>query len=121
VGGASRASYGVDFVEDRPGAAEDCDGHGEEPGEVFCFRSSFLSKACQSRHSKIRVALSYSGVPHPQHFQKSAPLSTSGSHVASTAIGRTVGVAKGASVVAVRVLDCQGTGSISDTVAGLDW
>lgn len=26
-----------------------------------------------------------------------------------------------AEVVAVRVLDCNGTGSISDTVAGLDW
>lgn len=31
------------------------------------------------------------------------------------------GVAKQAHVVAVRVLDCHGSGSISDTVAGLDW
>jgi subtilisin family serine protease len=41
-----------------------------------------------------------------------------GSHVASSAIGRAVGVAKEAHVVAVRVLDCQGSGSISDFVAG---
>lgn len=80
-----------------------------------------------------------------------------GTHVAATAVGRNVGVAKEANVVAVRVLDCeacphhsqyearmrstsghlftgslhagkphtvismQGTGTISDLVAGLDW
>ncbi len=41
-----------------------------------------------------------------------------GTHVASTAAGRTVGVAKEASVVALRVLDCAGSGRISDVVAG---
>ncbi|KAG2433303.1 hypothetical protein HXX76_008369 [Chlamydomonas incerta] len=44
-----------------------------------------------------------------------------GTHVASTALGRSVGVARGAELVAVRVLDCSGSGSIADTVAGLDW
>ncbi|EIE19827.1 subtilisin-like protein, partial [Coccomyxa subellipsoidea C-169] len=44
-----------------------------------------------------------------------------GTHVASTAAGRTVGVAKEASVVALRVLDCAGSGRISDVVAALDW
>lgn len=44
-----------------------------------------------------------------------------GTHVASTAVGRSVGVAKDAKVVAVRVLDCDGSGTISDSVAGLDW
>lgn len=41
-----------------------------------------------------------------------------GTHVASTAAGRSVGVAKEASVVALRVLDCGGSGRISDVVAG---
>eukprot|EP00210_Caulerpa_lentillifera_P007903 g7544.t1 len=44
-----------------------------------------------------------------------------GTHVASTAIGRSVGIAKQANVIGVRVLDCQGSGNISTTVAGLDW
>ena len=44
-----------------------------------------------------------------------------GTHVAGTAVGRTVGIAKSAEVVAVRVLDCSGSGSVSDVVAGLDW
>lgn len=44
-----------------------------------------------------------------------------GSHVAGTAAGKGVGVAKDADIVAVRILDCNGDGSVSDTVAALDW
>lgn len=69
-GGASRAAYGYDFV-DNDDNCDDCDGHG--------------------------------------------------THVAATAIGLTVGVAKAASVVSVRILDCEGSGTISNTVAALDW
>jgi subtilisin family serine protease len=41
-----------------------------------------------------------------------------GTHVSSTAAGRSVGVAREARVMAVRVLDCDGAGSISNVVAG---
>jgi subtilisin family serine protease len=44
-----------------------------------------------------------------------------GSHVAGTAIGLQVGVAKGASVVAVKILDAQGLGTVGSTIAGLDY
>ncbi|DBA74262.1 TPA: hypothetical protein ACH3X1_011047 [Trebouxia sp. C0004] len=44
-----------------------------------------------------------------------------GTHIGSTAVGRTVGVAKEASLVAVRVLDCTGAGQVSDVVKGLEW
>ena len=44
-----------------------------------------------------------------------------GTHVAGTAAGTTYGVAKKASVVAVRVLNCQGSGSNDDLIAGIDW
>src|SRR6185295_5908626 len=35
--------------------------------------------------------------------------------------GSTYGVAKGVSLVAVRVLDCGGSGSTSGVIAGIDW
>lgn len=41
-----------------------------------------------------------------------------GTHVASTAIGRSVGIAKQAEVVAIRVLGCDSRGNVSTTVAG---
>ena len=44
-----------------------------------------------------------------------------GTHVAGTVGGSTHGVAKSASLVAVRVLDCNGDGAGSDIIAGLDW
>lgn len=44
-----------------------------------------------------------------------------GTHVASTSAGSTFGVAPGATIVPVRVLDCEGWGTTSQIVAGLDW
>ncbi|TDW92980.1 subtilisin family serine protease [Kribbella pratensis] len=44
-----------------------------------------------------------------------------GSHVAGTIAGTTYGLAKGAKVVGVRVLDCKGSGSTESVVAGIDW
>ena len=44
-----------------------------------------------------------------------------GTHVAGTVAGKAYGVAKGAKVIAVRVLNCQGSGSTSGVIAGVDW
>lgn len=44
-----------------------------------------------------------------------------GTHVSGIAAGTTTGVAKGAQLIPVRVLDCAGSGSISGVIAGLDW
>ncbi|OLR92634.1 S8 family serine peptidase [Actinokineospora bangkokensis] len=44
-----------------------------------------------------------------------------GTHVAGTVGGTTHGVAKGVSLTAVKVLDCNGDGSFAQVVAGVDW
>jgi subtilisin family serine protease len=44
-----------------------------------------------------------------------------GTHVAGTVGGATYGVAKDVKIVGVRVLDCQGSGSYSQIIAGVDW
>lgn len=44
-----------------------------------------------------------------------------GTHVAGTVGGETYGVAQDVDLVAVRVLDCQGSGSNSGVIAGVDW
>lgn len=44
-----------------------------------------------------------------------------GTHVAGTAAGSTYGVAPAASLIAVRVLDCAGAGSVSGVISGIDW
>ncbi|MFI5827661.1 S8 family peptidase [Streptomyces sp. NPDC051578] len=44
-----------------------------------------------------------------------------GTHVAGTVGGKTYGVARKTDLVAVRVLGCDGTGSYSGIIAGMDW
>ena len=44
-----------------------------------------------------------------------------GTHVAGTVAGTTYGVAKGATVIPVRVLNCDGSGSNSSVISGIDW
>jgi subtilisin family serine protease len=44
-----------------------------------------------------------------------------GTHIAATAAGVGVGIAKDARIVAVRILNCDGDGKVSDTVAALDF
>ena len=44
-----------------------------------------------------------------------------GTHVAGTVGGGSYGVAKGAKLVGVRVLDCDGSGTYSGVIAGVDW
>jgi subtilisin family serine protease len=44
-----------------------------------------------------------------------------GTHVAGTVGGTTYGIAKNVRLVAVRVLDCGGSGTTSGVIAGIDW
>lgn len=44
-----------------------------------------------------------------------------GTHVAGTVGGTNYGVAKGVSLIPVRVLDCRGSGTNSGVIAGVDW
>jgi subtilisin family serine protease len=44
-----------------------------------------------------------------------------GTHVAGTTGGTTWGVAKSVALVAIRVLDCNGSGTTSGVIAGVDW
>ena len=44
-----------------------------------------------------------------------------GTHVATTAAGTQYGIAKNATIVPVRLLDCQGSGRYSGVIASLDW
>jgi subtilisin family serine protease len=44
-----------------------------------------------------------------------------GTHVAGTVGGATYGVAKGVTLLAVRVLNCAGSGTYSGVIAGIDW
>lgn len=65
-----------------------------------------------------RVASGFSSVPGDAG---TADCNGHGTHVAGIAAGSSYGVAKAATLVPVRVLDCNGSGSASSVIAGLEW
>jgi subtilisin family serine protease len=62
-----------------------------------------------------------SGYDFVDHDTDASDCQGHGTHVAGTIGGKTYGVAKDVHLVAVRVLDCQGAGTYSQIIAGVDW
>lgn len=62
-----------------------------------------------------------SGVDEVTAGGNAADCNGHGTHVSGTVGGSTFGVARSVSLVAVRVLDCGGSGSTSGVIAGIDW
>ncbi|MGW7098977.1 S8 family peptidase [Streptomyces sp. NPDC054838] len=54
-------------------------------------------------------------------FEGSGDCNGHGTHVAGTIGGATYGVAKGVSLVSVKVANCRGSGRLSSLVNGIDW
>ncbi|MET9977657.1 S8 family peptidase [Streptomyces microflavus] len=67
-----------------------------------------------------RAAFGYDAMPDAA-TQQGADCNGHGTHVAGTVGGRTYGVAPQTSLVSVRVLDCEGEGTLSGLIAGFDW
>jgi len=62
-----------------------------------------------------------SGTDAVDNDSNAADCNGHGTHVAGTVGGSTYGVAKAVQLVAVRVLDCAGSGTTAGVVAGIDW
>ncbi|MCX5013867.1 S8 family peptidase [Streptomyces sp. NBC_00555] len=71
------------------------------------------------RHREFggRARAGYNGL----FLQTSGDCNGHGTHVAATVGGETYGVAKGVSLVSVKVADCQGSGRLSAMIGGIEW
>ncbi|MGX0886822.1 subtilisin family serine protease [Kocuria rhizophila] len=79
-----------------------------------------IDTGVRASHSEFRDRVA-SGVTSIEDGRGSNDCNGHGTHVAGTTAGSSYGVAKGANVVPVRVLGCDGTGSTTGIVAGMDW
>lgn len=110
-------TWGIDRVDQRTNAP---DGYISIAGRGQGVRIYVVDTGVRTTHQEFtgRIAQGYSAVS--DGFGVS-DCNGHGTHVASTAAGTSYGIATSATVVPVRVLDCDGSGSTSDVVAGLNW
>ncbi|KAM6305534.1 proprotein convertase subtilisin/kexin type 9 [Aegotheles albertisi] len=86
-----------------------------------------LDTSVQSTHREIQgrvLVTDFVSVPEEDgtHFHGQASRCDShGTHVAGVLGGRDAGVARGASIRSLRVLNCQGKGTVSGTLSGLEF
>ncbi|MEX8493580.1 S8 family peptidase [Sphaerotilus sp.] len=74
-----------------------------------------------SAHDEFGSRLADDGLDAIQDGRGTADCNGHGTHVAGTAAGAMSGVASGATLVPVRVMNCFGSGSVSDILLGFDW
>jgi len=80
--------------------------------------TEFTGRVGASRNFVGTTSLFSTTAPDPANW---ADCNGHGTHVAGTAAGTVYGVAKKATIHAIRVLDCQGSGSNSGVIAGVDY
>jgi subtilisin family serine protease len=116
VASQSPATWGLDRVDARSGLDDeytyDADGSG--------VNAYILDTGVNTSHEEFgsRASAGYDAIGDGQNGED---CNGHGTHVAGTVGGSTYGVAKNVDVIAVRVLDCQGSGSLSGVIDGIDW
>ena len=115
-------SWGLDRIDQRTAV-----GSGTSYTSSFGYKSSgrgatiYVADTGISAHADIAGRLSTSGYSGFADGNGTSDCNGHGTHVATTAAGTQYGVAKNATVVPIRILNCSGSGAVSGVIAGLDW
>lgn len=114
----SNPTWGLDRIDQRPNTLDNSYTYNVDGSGVTAY---IIDTGIRKSHSDFLGRVSSSYFDAFTDGQNGNDCNGHGTHVAGTVGGTTYGVAKGVSLVAVRVLDCGGSGSWSGVVAGMDW
>lgn len=114
----SGATWGIDRIDQRALPLNGTYTYAPNPG--LGVRAYVIDTGLLTTHAEFagRVATGWSAIDNTAN---ATDCNGHGTHVAGTLAGTTFGVAKAATIVPVKVLDCAGSGTTSGVIAGLDW
>jgi subtilisin family serine protease len=113
----SNPPWGLDRIDQRDLPLDQSYTYGNDGAGV---RAYIIDTGIRRTHTDLggRASIGFDAIGDGQNTND---CNGHGTHVAGTVGGATYGVAKAVSLVAVRVLNCGGSGSTSQVVAGVDW
>jgi subtilisin family serine protease len=118
VAGTQRSpDWGLDRMDQRSGTLSGTFTPTDDGSSVHAY---VIDTGVRISHHQFRGRASY-GYDFVDDDRRAGDCNGHGTHVAGTIAGSTYGVAKRAKIVAVRVLDCDGWGWMSDIIDGVDW
>jgi subtilisin family serine protease len=112
----STVPWGLDRIDQR----KSTDGTYTPTGSGAGVTAYVIDTGIMLTHSDL-VGRAVSGADKVDGDTDATDCNGHGTHVAGTIGGTRYGVAKGVSLVAVRVLDCSGSGTNAGVIAGIDW
>lgn len=113
----SGATWGLDRIDQRTLPLDSTFSYTSTGSNV---RAYVIDTGLRATHQELtgRVQSGYTAITDGQGTND---CNGHGTHVSGTIAGSTYGVAKSVTIIPVRVLGCDGSGTLSGVVAGLDW
>lgn len=112
------ASWGLDRIDDRN--LTDCDGYYNPHFDGAGVHVYVIDTGVWTTHQDFEGRAEH-GWDIVDNDDDATDCHGHGTHCAGTVAGKIYGVAKGANIIAVRVLGCLGFGSSADVLAGMEW
>ncbi|MDQ4049327.1 MAG: S8 family peptidase [Actinomycetota bacterium] len=118
----SSATWGIDRIDQRALPLNSSFSYLNNGAGVKAYViDSGIAPTHQEFAGRVAGRRDFVGLPGEPWHTDGVDCNGHGTHVSGTVLGAGYGVAKGASLVGVRVLDCDGYGLTSEIIAGVDW